>query len=239
MMKKIIFIVITLATVILAALSVFMGGVLFDTARQIRIEPFIFQFADQSQYRIGRPVALDVLESGDDAECFMPMTMQRPGLRCYVRDRLIIRFLREYFEVIPIPDYLDRRASPRGTLAMMSGIQTPVFANWQRDMRPILEQLVEDRRLRRIYVNPHFVPQGEYLVVRFDIVTYNPNDMYGHPEILRGQEVRLRVQYEPGIRDTLGGQSFDARAFLSGGGDPMIIFRFRIEEMIIIRNMEW
>ncbi|MCL2369458.1 MAG: hypothetical protein FWC83_02165 [Alphaproteobacteria bacterium] len=233
-MKKFMFYIIAVLTITLAGAAVFVSGVLFDTSRQLSLNPFIFQPADQSRDRIGRPVELGALESHDPEACFWPAQYQQEVISCYIRDRLIIRFIREYFEVIPSTLDLDRRAASRGPLAAMTiGSATPVFANWTRDMLPELERAVNLRQLRRVHVHPGVVPVGEFFVVRFDMITYNPNDMTGAPHILQNQEIRMRIRYQPGLRDTLGGQAFDARTFLQGGGEPMVIFRFIVDEIVL------
>jgi len=216
-MRRLLFLLVSLALVGLTAAMMYFSGLLFDASRRIEIEPYIFQPSDIIGDRIGRPVPLAALE-------------QRDGH--YVLERLIARFVQEYWGVIPSAADLERRAGPRSPLAAMTlGARTPVHAYWAAHVRPALAPIAEARRLRRVNVHRGLRTQGEYYVVRFDLITYNPNDLDAAPEILSDREMLIRLRYDTGLRTELGGQPFDARWHLESGGEPLVIFKFVVDEV--------
>jgi hypothetical protein len=203
----------------LSVMALYFSGRLFDASRKIEIEPYVFQPADHSSQRVGGVLSLSALERSDST---------------YVLQRLIATFVREYWGVIPYPGDLDRRSHPLyGPLAVMTiGSETPVFNDWRTNVRPELARLAEARMLRRVNVHRGMPEmQGEYYVVRFDLITYNPNNLNAEPEILRDQEMRLRLRYEQGMRTELAGQPFDSRRALESGRPPMIVFKFAVDEV--------
>jgi len=216
-MRTLLFIFSALILLALAIAGVFFSGHLFDASRKIEIQPYVFQPAELSTDRIGRPIPLSELEHSDSD---------------YVLTRLIAAFIREYHSVIPYPGDLETRAGQHSPLAAMTvGSQTPVFANWVRNVKPELAALAESRKLRRVLVHRDRRVQGEYYVVRFDLFTYNPNDPDARPEIILDQQMLLRIRYEHGMRTELMGQPFDARRALESGRPPMLVFKFVVDEV--------
>ena len=212
MITRLIFFIMVLVMIALAGASVFLAGSIFDMTRQIHIEPYVFQPADSSRDRIGRPVPM---ESLDDQ---------------FIFERLVAKFLREYFSVIPDTDDIARRAHPRGNLAAMTiGSQTPVFANWNANVRPELESIAIAGQMRRVSMRDINMV-GEFYVVRFNLITYNPNDIDGTPYV-QNRELRMRIEYMPGLRTELGGRPLDIRRHMREGV-PVVAFQFRVHEVI-------
>jgi len=218
-MRTILFILSSLVLVALAWVSLYFSGRLFDASRKIEIEPYIFQPAAHSINRVGRPP--------------VPLAQMERMHGNYVLERLIATFVREYLGVIPHPADLDRRSEWRSPLAVMTiGSHTPVFADWKTNVRPGLAELAEERKLRRVNVHGGLPSmQGEYYIVRFDLITYNPNDLDALPHIEYNREMRLRLRYEKGMRTERGGQPFDPRRALRSGVAPMIVFKFVVDEV--------
>ncbi|MCL1785569.1 MAG: hypothetical protein FWG39_00255 [Alphaproteobacteria bacterium] len=217
-MRKLLFFLSSLTIMALSVGALYFSGRLFDASAKIDIEPYIFQSAEHSSRRLGGPVSLSAMERSNST---------------YVQERLIAAFVREYFGVIPYDGDLDRRAGRNSPLAAMTvGSRTPVFENWKANVKPELAALAEKMKLRRVNVHRGMPQrQGEYYVVRFDLITYNPNDMAAAPEILRDREILIRLRYEAGMRTELGGQPFDSRRALESGVPPMIVFKFVVDEV--------
>ncbi|MCL2017250.1 MAG: hypothetical protein FWG80_00540 [Alphaproteobacteria bacterium] len=211
-MKRIIFILSVLILISLSGAMMYFSGLLFDASRKIEIEPYIFQPADLSKDRIGRPMELEKLS------------------REYILERLINRFMREYFDVIPDDEELRHRSVPGSVLRAMTDPATPVLDNWNMNVRPELARLAEARKLRRTRVT-NLRLAGEYYVVSYDLITYNPNDVDSVPLVQHNRQIQLRLRFEQGVRDTVGGVPFDAGKFLESGGDPAAIFKFVVEEV--------
>jgi len=210
-MKRLIFFLAVLILIGLSGAAVYFSGLIFDATRKIDIDPYIFQPAELSQNRIGRPVELE------------RMSDER------VLEHLIERFVREYLNVIPDADDVTRRGGVHGPLRFMAS--RPVFENWNANVRPQLSQLASTGKLRRAHVT-NLRTAGDFHVVTYDLITYNSNDIGGVPEIRRNREMQLRLRpFESGVRETFRGEPFDAGRHLRNGGDPAVIFKFLVEEV--------
>jgi hypothetical protein len=126
-MKSILYAFAGIALVGLIFAAVFFGGFLFDVAGGARVNGFIFQTNAHSAGRIGTPMPLDELTDS------------------FVRDRLIKRFITEYFYVIPDLSNVQARID-NGILARLSS--PDVFAEWRQKTAPELAQLAAKKRLR-------------------------------------------------------------------------------------------
>ena len=198
--------------VTLAILLVYFGGALYDASKQIYIAPYVFQPALLSEDRIGRPVTLDSLSDE------------------FVHDRLMKKFVHEYFYVVPDPNnVLTRMAS--GPLTTMAS--KDVFRHWIEKVAPEISKLSESKALRQVFVHDTIQPVGDYYVVTYDLVTYNrPNDLSAAPTVQSGLQMHLMRRFKKEILDeTDAGAPFDAKKYLKGGGDPATIFKFEVTEI--------
>lgn len=209
-MKKIIFILSSLALVLLLFCAVYFSGALFDLAGKNRINSFVFQPNNFSSDRIGRPIGLDELSDK------------------YVSERLIEKFMNEYFYVIPSQQNVVRRKKSDAVMKAMA--ESVVYNNWIKTVVPDLESLANNRMLRRVHVIGPILKPDEYYIVNYQLETSRPNDFDAIPQTTSGT-MYLKIRFEKGIRQERAGQPFDAGKYLESGGDPAAVFKFRIEEI--------
>ena len=210
-MKQFVSFLSALFLVALAGGLVYFGGMLFDASKRVDITPYVFQPAPLSGDRIGRPVSLNALS--DD----------------FVRDRLIKKFVYEYFYVVPDADNVTMRKS-KGPLSKMASPE--VFRKWVDTVAPELLKLADSRTLRQVVIKDSIILSGDYYVVTYDLITYNnPNDITAVPVVKSNLEMYLKVAFEKDIREELMGIPFNAVKWLEKKGDPAVIFKFRVDEV--------
>ncbi len=196
--------------ILLVFTAVYFTGALFDLSGRNRVNTFVFQPSDLSSSRIGRPVPLEELSDK------------------FVRERLIKKFVNEYFYVVPESGNVALRQ--RSDSVMHAMAETEVYKTWARDVTPELEDLSNKKILRRVHVIDPILKPDNYYVVNYQLETYLPNDFKSEP-IVKSGTMYLIIRFEKGIREERAGKPFDAGKYLESGGDPSSIFKFRVEEV--------
>lgn len=212
-MKKIIRFFIGIITVALTCGALFIVGVIYDTGNKISVETYFFQPNNLSSRRIGIPVT--PAELGDGR----------------VIDMLVDKFISEYFYVIPDTDNVAIRTSSKGTLFEISNRN--VFAQWQEEISPQIMEMAEKRMFRTANVVGNVIKptdESEYWTVNYQLRTWTtPNDFSTQPEITQGK-MYIKLIYERGIRDSIMLRGI--HHFLEKGGNPVVLFKFRVTEVI-------
>lgn len=191
----------------------YFSGALYSSTDQRHIDPFIFQPNDISADRIGRPQPLEELTDK------------------FVRERLIKKFVIEYFYVNPDVENIAQRTRPDSVLAALA--HRSVFKEWQQNEARRIEDMATEKYMRTVTVaNEIIQPAGsDYWIVHYELKTWDkPNNMELIPTVHRGI-MHLKIEFEKGVRDLRGGQKFDVQKYLNDGGDPAAIFKFRVDEV--------
>jgi hypothetical protein len=198
----------------LAFAMLYFSGVLLDTGDNRHIDVFVFQPDIQSTRRMGRPVPVEELSDG------------------FVRDKLIKKFIAEYFYVAPDAENIALRTKSNSILAAMSSAE--VFWDWMKTEAQEITKMADKKILRDVNVLSIIPRQpGNYFEVYYELKTWSrPNDMNAAPETQPGI-ANIYLNFEKGFREYRGqGQKFDIKKYLEDGGDPAAIFKFRVEKMI-------
>lgn len=210
-MRGIVYFLVGMLILILTLAAVVLGGLMFDVAGDARVNGYIFQPNNLAAMRVGMPLPLDAVSEK------------------FVRERLIKRFVSEYFSVLPDPDDVVRREQQSGVMAAMAA--NDVFNEWRASVVPDLTNLAGRRALRRVRVND-ILKMDEYWAVGYELITWEyPNLMGAGPVSVRGV-MYLQLDYETGIRDEINLAPFDATAYLTRGGDPAVIFKFKVTKVV-------
>ncbi|MBS7386873.1 MAG: hypothetical protein KIG73_04130, partial [Alphaproteobacteria bacterium] len=180
-------------------------GVIYDTGAKTTINTYFFQPDDNAIRRPGVPVS-DLTLGADK-----------------MRERLIAKYITEYFYVTPDMSDVTRRREGRTSLRRMS--LRDVFNTWLQKVAPEIEDLAKNRALRTvslISVAPDI--NNKYWIVNYELRTWRaPNNFASAPDVTRGT-IYLGINYAPGMRDTVGKQSVED--YLESGGDPAAVFKF-------------
>jgi len=219
-LKKLVSLLAILILVVATGVIVYLGATLFDISRRLNVSPYFMQSADFSTERVGRPV--DIANLSED----------------FIRDRLMAKFVIEYFYVIPDPNDATARTVAGSPLWFLSSPE--VFAEWKNNTAPAIAKMAGNGVLQRVIIkqtaggSPDIVRSGDFYVVGYDLVTYNQsNALSATPTFLTNQKLYLRILDLPAkqVRTLLNGNPFDVQKFLQDGGDPSGIFKFQVVEV--------
>lgn len=204
-MKKLIMFLSGLLLMVLMCGALVLTGVIYDTGAKTTINTYFFQPDDNAIRRPGVPVS-DLTLGADK-----------------MRERLIAKYITEYFYVTPDMSDVTRRREGRTSLRRMS--LRDVFNTWLQKVAPEIEDLAKNRALRTvslISVTPD--TNNKYWIVNYELRTWRaPNNFASAPDVTRGT-IYLGINYAPGMRDKVGKQSVED--YLESGGDPAAVFKF-------------
>lgn len=204
-MKKLIMFFSGLMLLVLMCGALVLTGFIYDTGAKTTIDTYFFQPDDNAIRRPGVPVD-DVVLGADK-----------------MRERLIAKYITEYFYVTPDISDVTRRKAGETSLYRMS--VRPVFNAWLKNVAPEIEDLAKSRALRTVsLVSLSQDKNNKYWIAEYELKTWQtPNNFASTPIISRGI-LYLGIHYAPGMRDKMGKKSVEE--YLESGGDPAAVFQF-------------
>lgn len=212
-MKRLTLYLLGILTMMLMCTALFLSGAIYDAWNKSQTETYFFQPDNLSSQRPGVPAGPEDLGESK------------------MRDRLIQKFVTEYFYVWPGDDNIESRAGKYGALNWLSSRN--VLAEWLETMAPEIQQMSNNRMFRTATVdtNTIFRPtESDYWSVEYELKTWTtPNDPNATPEIQRGK-MFLQIVYETGIRDSILERGI--HSVLDEVSDPVVLFKFRVIDII-------
>lgn len=212
-MKKLLMFFAGLLLMCLTFGMVVVGGAIYDTASKKSIDTFFFQPANLSSRRIGDLKSFDELNDED------------------IRQMLVDKFITEYFYVIPDPNNIAARLGGKIGLRWMTS--PAVFTQWSETVGAEITQMADEHKMRMARLVEMELPEDsdKWWTLTYELTTWeHPNDLSHEPAVTTGT-MYVKLQFEPGIRPQMYGEKFDLGKFLEQGGDPSLIFRFRIDDI--------
>lgn len=210
-MRKIIMFFSGIMILLLSVTALYFSGALFDANNDRYIDAFVFQPNNLSSDRIGTPVSIDQLSDK------------------FVREKLIKKFITEYFYVNPDVENIALRTRSDSVMAAMSG--PIVFKDWKKNVAKEINTLSDKKFMRTATVVDEIIKKGDYWEVHYELKTWDKsNDMNLTPQVENGI-IYLKIVFEKGVRDKRAGSKFDVQKYLNSGGDPAAIFKFRVDEV--------
>ncbi|MBQ8473805.1 MAG: hypothetical protein IJ500_03010 [Alphaproteobacteria bacterium] len=212
-MKKLVMFFMGLLLMCLMFGMVVVGAAIYDTASQQTIDTFFFQPSNLSSQRIDAPESFDNLSNDD------------------IRKMLVEKFITEYFYVIPDMNNVDARL--KGTMGLSRMVSADVFRNWVATTGNEISQMASNKSLRFARLIDMQLPHDSenWWTITYELTTWTtPNDLAHAPSVTRGI-MYINLNYEPGFRPTMYGEEFDMGDFLENGGDPSLMFKFRVENI--------
>ncbi len=214
-MKKVIMFLAGTVLLLMTCAVLFFSGALYDAGDQRQIEAFVMQPNDLSTDRIGRPIPIDQMSETS------------------VRERLIRKFVHEYFYVNPDVENIAGRT--RGNSIMAALAAPAAFDSWKKVQAEEIKVLAENKSMRVVTIADEILKRGDYWEVFYELRTWErPNEMDTPPLVESGTLYLKITLWEPNesrMRETWGGDPFNAQKYLNGGGDPAAIFKFRVDEV--------
>ena len=224
-MKKLIMFFGGLVLIALTIAMLFLTSAIYDSVAKTSIDTYFFQTNLQSAMRPGAPETPS--EIGETA----------------MREMLIKKYVNEYFYAIPDVENIASRMTTKSTLARMSGRN--VFNHWRDTVGADIQALAEQRKMRTVDIDGEIYKPagGDYWVVPYTLYTWEyANDMNMAPAITHGT-LLIEVRYESGVRETMGGDTFDVGKYLKdgynkfeSGYEPAVIFKFSVTNLENVTN---
>lgn len=193
--------------------ALFLTGMIYDTRDKTTVDAFFFQPNNLFYQRPGE---------------LRPVNDLSPD---QLRDMLLNKYITEFFYVTPDTADLANRLAGRNALPTLSSPQ--VFAYWQNNVAPEIEEMTNKRMLRTaslVSVTP--VPGSDrYWRVEYELKTWEkPNNLALSPKITRGA-MNMEIIYRQKLKDKLNGQPIVYH--LESGKDPVAVFGFGIQDITI------
>ncbi len=212
-MKKLVMFFAGLLLLTVTCVAVLFSGAIYDSGKKLVIEPYFFQPDNLSSQRIGVPVT--PADLGTDK----------------VRERLIRRYITEYFYVNPDPANIEFRLSGAGLMARMS--TRPVYDKWRETVGAEIQEMAGKRVLRLVKFkedpNDNGIvrqPDSDYWEVSYELHTWDrPNDLAAVPKITRGI-MFLAILSAPQLKPEV-----DIHQYMNAGWDPAALFKFTVIEI--------
>jgi hypothetical protein len=225
MIRKLIIFFSGLVLIALMIAMLFLTSVVYDSAKKSSVETYFFQRNLLSESRTGMPETPDQI--GETA----------------MREMLIKKYINEYFYVIPDVEDIANRMGRNSTLAKMSSRN--VFNNWLETVATDIQEMANKKKMRIVDIDGEIYrpSDSDYWVVPYVLYTWDtPNDMATPPTALYGT-LLMDIAFEMGIRETVGGDTFDVGKYLQdgynrfeSGYEPAVIFKFRVDELEHVSN---
>lgn len=209
MVRKLFAFLTGLLTLALIFASMWSVSAIYDSADKTTVEAYFFQPNRLSSRRVGVPAT-----PADLGEYKMIQ-------------RLVAKYIHEYFYVIPDNIDINRRRSADSVLSLLSS--SSVFNDWLAGEATEIQTLADQGAFRVASIVGEIekpAPNNDYWTVRYELRTWAaPNDMAQEPEIRHGT-LYMKLIYYPGLRPEM-----DVQRYLDMGLDPAGMFKFMVTEI--------
>lgn len=212
-MKKLIMFLAGLMLLVLTFGALYLGGAIYDAGEKRSIDTFFFQPNNLSADRPGE--LLTAAEMGESR----------------ILNMLVDRYVTEYFYVIPDRENIARRTRSGSVLARLSGAD--VFRTWQNTVANEIQTMADRGTMRTAAVVGDILrPIGsDYWQADYELRTWDAaNDLSVAPRVTRGT-IYMKIRYDSGLRDSI--VDYGVHRYLDNGGDPAILFKFEVREVIV------
>ena len=154
-----------------------------------------------------------------------------------LRNKLIKKYVSEYFKVIPgDTDILNRK-----TLWVMSDANA--FDYWKKTEAKAITEMSANKmfRVARVlddgiatYNKPESEEQNSdeiqimYYKVRYHMFTWEKSNVLEIEPTYEQGTLYLEIKFEPGLRETIKHKNYDIREYLKSGENPAGLFKFSV-----------
>lgn len=209
-----------IALLAFAFCSVFLTGVLYRASERMSVKSYIFQINDFANQRVG------VLQNLNDISAIE------------LRDKLIKKYVYEYFKVIPgSSDVIDR--------PILESMSSPeAFEQWQETEAKTITKMSNAKMFRTVYVPDDGIKAIDkpsdydyyttelvlpiFYEVRYETATWAQSNKFNIEPVHASGIIFIEALYKPGIRETIGGETFDIKEYLESGKNPVGLFMFKV-----------
>jgi len=178
------------------------------------IKSYIFQMNNNARQRVGELQNINDMSAAD------------------LRDKLIRKYVAEYFKVIPG----EKNVENRETLKNLSS--QAAFQQWQQTEAQIISAMAEKnmfRVVREVGIATYNKNSGNSnddetasYIVRYYTSTWTESNMMAAEPVFDDGTLYLEIRFVPGIKETKDGKKFDVQSYLESGKDPSGLFKFMV-----------
>ncbi len=188
--------------------TIFLTVLIYNANKQISIETYIFQMDDTSLQRPGP------LEN---------MNKMSPEA---VRNKLIQKYVAEYFKVIPV----DNNVNQETNIEKLSSKE--VYLQWLGGEANIIKDMAQHKMFRNVLADSLIIlptKDPDLFEVRYVTRTWQESNNMVAPVVDNFGKVLLQISFEPGLKQDVDIKRI--RKMLEKGGNPAILFKFRVENI--------
>lgn len=188
--------------------TIFLTVLIYNANKQISIETYIFQMDNNS---LQRPGPLENMNK------ISPET---------VRNKLIQKYVAEYFKVLPVENNINQETN----IEKLSSKE--VYSQWMTGEANTIKDMAQHKMFRNVWVDPvNILPtkDPDLFEVHYATRTWQESNNMAAPVVDYFGTVLLQVSFEPGLRQNVDIKSI--RKMLEKGGNPAILFKFRVENI--------
>ena len=184
------------------------------------VKSYIFQMNDWSAERLGILQNINDISAND------------------LRNRLIKKYVSEYFKVIPG----EANVFDRPILKALSS--TEALSQWEQGEAETISKMSEQKMFRMVTVDDTGIALNSnedvkydkdataeklYYVVRYYMSTWAESNVMATQPVLEQGTLFLEARFAPGIREYDGfGKKLDIRKYLESGKNPVGLFKFTV-----------
>lgn len=181
------------------------------------IKSYMFQMGNNAAQRIGKLQDINDISAND------------------LRNKLIKKYISEYFKVIPG----DKDITNRPTLRILSGEKA--FDYWRQTEAKAIEEMSDKKMFRLARVHDDGIAtynkteklnndhtENVYYKVKYNTSTWVESNILETEPIYDQGTMYIEIEFEPGLRETVYGKRYDIRDYLESGKNPAGLFKFRV-----------
>ncbi len=200
--------------------SVFLMGLLYRANERSTIQSYIFQTNDYANQRVG------ALQNLDDMSAIE------------IRDKLIKKYISEYFKVIP--GNFDATNHP-----ILRDLSTQkAFKQWQDGEAKTITKMSNAKMFRMVYVPDdgikainkpedydYYTAENTkpiFYEVRYETATWAQSNKFNVEPVYASGVIFIEAIFKPGIRETIDGEKFNIKNYLESGKNPVGLFMFKV-----------
>ena len=188
--------------------TLFLTVLIYRANNQLSVQTYIFQM-DNNQFQ--RPGPLQ------------NMNTMRPEA---LRNKLIQKYIAEYFKVIPVEDNTNQETN----IAKLSNSE--VYSKWLKGEAETIKTMAQQKMFRNVWVDPINIKQTDepdLFEVHYATRTWQESNNMTAPVFDDFGTVLLQITFEPGLKQSVDIKSI--RELLKNGSNPAILFKFRVENI--------
>ncbi len=198
--------------IVIVFATLFFAVLLYNTVGQLSIHTYIFQMSNNPEQRVG------------------PMQSMNDMTPDELRNKLIHKYVSEYFKVIPTQDNSKNGSVQQFTIRKLSTLD--VYNKWYNGEATTIAKMAQQNMFRRIIVD-RIVPTDDsnWFEVKYTAQTWEESNNMDTNVIESHGTVLLRVRFE---KDFL--PAINIKQSLKNGDNPALLFRFRVSDIRINRG---